>query len=108
MRPLTVQQRIRELNLRARHFAETVMAVHLHEAVPQPPEGSRGALNAHGMSFSLQTSPTHSPRCMEPIDFTNLASSRYSSTENLAFSSLPPYTNGIFLILTFLYFFPFL
>ena len=32
-RPLSVQERIRELNLRARHFAETVMAVQLHETL---------------------------------------------------------------------------
>jgi len=95
LRPLSVQGRIRELNLRARHFAETVMAVQLHDAVPEQPQG-RSALNAHGMSFSLQTSPTHSPRCMDPIDFTNLASSRYSSKEDLSFSSLPPYQgNGL-------------
>jgi len=94
LRPLSVQGRIQELNLRARHFAETVMAVHLHDAVPEQPQG-RSALNAHGMSFSLQTSPTHSPRCMDPIDFTNLASSRYSSKEDLSFSSLPPFeSNG--------------
>ena len=35
LRPLSVQGRIRELNLRARHFAETVMAVQLHDAVPE-------------------------------------------------------------------------
>ena len=34
LRPVGVQGRIRELNLRARHFAETVMAVQLHDAVP--------------------------------------------------------------------------
>ena len=33
LRPLSVQERIRELNLRARHFAETVMAVQLHDTV---------------------------------------------------------------------------
>lgn len=80
LRPLTVQQRIRELNLRARHFAETIMAVQLADAVPDPTDG-RSALNHHGMSFSLQTSPTHSPA--NPIDFTHLASSRYSSMENI-------------------------
>ena len=32
-RPLSVQERIRELNLRARHFAETIMAVQLHETL---------------------------------------------------------------------------
>ena len=80
LRPLTVQQRIRELNLRARHFAETIMAVQLADAVPNPTDG-RSALNHHGMSFSLQTSPTHTPSC--PIDFTHLASSRYSSMENI-------------------------
>ena len=31
LRPLSVQERIRELNLRARHFAETVMAVQLQD-----------------------------------------------------------------------------
>ena len=67
LRPLTVQQRIKELNLRARHFAETIMAVQLADAVPNPENGldglggGRSALNHHGMSFSLQTSPTHSP-----------------------------------------------
>ena len=49
LRPLTVQQRIRELNLRARHFAETIMAVQLADAVPNPTDG-RSALNHHGMS----------------------------------------------------------
>ena len=34
LRPLSVQERIRELNLRARHFAETVMAVQLYDTVP--------------------------------------------------------------------------
>ena len=32
-RPLSVQERIRELNLRARHFAETIMAVQLHGTI---------------------------------------------------------------------------
>ena len=79
LRPLTVQGRIRELNLRARHFAETIMAVQLHDVAVQPNHGAGGVHS--GMSFSLQTSPSreHSG----PIDFTNLASSRYNSTENL-------------------------
>jgi hypothetical protein len=82
---MSVQQRIRELNLRARHFAETIMAVQLHDAVAQPSSGGpRSAVSHYGMSFSLQTSPSHTPRCpIEPIDFTNLGSSRYNSTENL-------------------------
>jgi len=86
LRPLSVQERIRELNLRARHFAETVMAVQLYDTVPaenHPPVGPRGR---NVLSFSLQTSPTRN--FMDPIDFNNLASSRYNSTENL-FHSLP-------------------
>ncbi len=31
LRPLSVQERIRELNMRARHFAETVLAVQLQQ-----------------------------------------------------------------------------
>ncbi len=83
LRPLTVQQRIRELNLRARHFAETIMAVQLHDAVPSSSSSPFARGGHSGLSFSLQTSPTHTPRCLEPIDFTNLGSSRYNSTENL-------------------------
>ena len=91
LRPLTVQQRIKELNLRARHFAETIMAVQLADAVPAPNPGSgRSALNHHGMSFSLQTSPTHTPA---PIDFTHLASSRYSSMENINSPGNSPYNS---------------
>ena len=49
----------------------------------QPPVGPRGR---NILSYSLQTSPTRN--FMDPIDFNNLASSRYNSTENL-FNSLP-------------------
>ena len=54
----------------------------------QPTMGPRGR---NVISFSLQGSPTRT--MMDPIDFNNLASSRYNSTENL-FNSLPPESNG--------------
>ena len=50
-RPLSVQERIRELNLRARHFAETIMAVQLHETL-----GSKNEYAALMHTRSLQVS----------------------------------------------------
>ena len=50
-RPLSVQERIRELNLRARHFAETIMAVQLHETL-----GSKNEYAALLHTRSLQVS----------------------------------------------------
>lgn len=41
LRPLTVQERIRELNLRARLFADTVMAIQTGGSRPVPPAGAR-------------------------------------------------------------------
>jgi hypothetical protein len=49
LRPLSVQQRIRELNLRARHFAETVLAVQLQDGYDRPSNG-----NQYGHAISLQ------------------------------------------------------
>ena len=49
LRPLSVQQRIRELNLRARHFAETVLAVQLQDGYDRPP-----TTNQYGHAISLQ------------------------------------------------------
>ena len=49
-RPLSVQERIRELNLRARHFAETIMAVQLHETLG----GSQGEYASLMHTRSLQ------------------------------------------------------
>ena len=50
-RPLSVQERIRELNLRARHFAETIMAVQLHDTL-----GSQNEYAALMHTRSLQVS----------------------------------------------------
>ena len=49
LRPLSVQQRIRELNLRARHFAETVLAVQLSDGCTRQPNTTQ-----YGHAISLQ------------------------------------------------------
>lgn len=83
-RPLSVQERIRELNLRARQFSETVMAVQLHDGYQKPDTRS-----GYGHAISLQPTPTHTPRPRSPIDFTHLGSSKCSSTENLNWITSP-------------------
>ncbi|XP_025198345.1 uncharacterized protein LOC112596777 isoform X1 [Melanaphis sacchari] len=70
LRPMTVQQRIKELNLRARMFADTMMAI-------QTPSGKH---SLHGPR-SLQASPWNSPKIMSPVDVRHILGSR--STENL-------------------------
>ncbi|XP_022181390.1 uncharacterized protein LOC111041429 isoform X4 [Myzus persicae] len=70
LRPMTVQQRIKELNLRARMFADTMMAI-------QTPSNKH---SLHGPR-SLQASPWNSPRIMSPVDARHILGSR--STENL-------------------------
>ena len=64
-RPLSVQERIRELNLRARHFAETIMAVQLHETL-----GSQNEYAALMHTRSLQVSIV----CHGTLCFYNLIS----------------------------------
>ena len=51
LRPLSVQERIRELNLRARHFAETVMAVQLYDTVPPGKKGHCDRRIINGIRF---------------------------------------------------------
>jgi hypothetical protein len=54
LRPVSVQQRIKELNLRARHFAETVLAVQLQDNYDRL-AGAAGRYN-NGHAISLQVS----------------------------------------------------
>ncbi|KAK7868758.1 hypothetical protein R5R35_002553 [Gryllus longicercus] len=73
LRPLTVQERIRELNLRARMFTDTMLAIQgssspRHSPLPGP--------------RSLQCSPWSSPRILSPVDVRHILASR--STENLS------------------------
>ncbi len=84
LRPLSVQERIRELNLRARHFAETILAVQLQTGNGTGIPPARRAIQAR----SLTTSPTRQLGCdpeflLQPIDINDLGSSRCSSIENL-------------------------
>lgn len=73
LRPLTVQERIRELNLRARMFTDTMLAIQTGGSSPRhsPLPGPR----------SLQCSPWSSPRILSPVDVRHILASR--STENL-------------------------
>ncbi|KAK2715816.1 armadillo repeat-containing protein 10-like [Artemia franciscana] len=69
VRPMSVQQRIRELNVRAHQFADAILSIqHGASKHYRPP------------ARSLQVSPWGSPRVLSPVDFT-LAPSR--STEDL-------------------------
>ncbi|XP_066997424.1 armadillo repeat-containing X-linked protein 1 isoform X2 [Anabrus simplex] len=74
LRPLTVQERIRELNLRARMFTDTMLAIQGSMASPRhsPLPGPR----------SLQCSPWSSPRILSPVDVRHILASR--SSENLS------------------------
>ncbi|XP_042206960.1 uncharacterized protein LOC121855860 isoform X2 [Homarus americanus] len=86
IRPKTVQERIRELNLKARQFADTFIAI-------QTGNGHAGH-TGHAVSRnsaihdpkSLQCSPWNSPRLLSPVDVRHLITSR--STENL--THIPP------------------
>ncbi|XP_050527455.1 uncharacterized protein LOC126897702 isoform X2 [Daktulosphaira vitifoliae] len=70
LRPMTVQERIKELNLRARMFADTMIAI-------QTPSNKHSLYGPR----SLQASPWNSPRIMSPVDAHHILGSR--STENL-------------------------
>lgn len=72
LRPMTVQERIRELNLQARMFTDTMLAIQATSAnSPRHLPGHR----------SLQCSPWSSPRILSPVDMRHILTSR--STENL-------------------------
>ncbi|XP_071531539.1 uncharacterized protein [Panulirus ornatus] len=83
IRPKTVQERIRELNLRARQFADTFIAI-------QTGNGHAGHALSRSCAMhdpkSLQPSPWNSPRLLSPVDVRHLITSR--STENL--THIPP------------------
>ncbi|CAG7785228.1 unnamed protein product [Allacma fusca] len=74
LRPLSVQERIRELNFRARHFADTMLAL-------QGP--SKLTMGGHHLGpRSLQCSPWSSPRILSPVDIRHFIASR--SSDNLS------------------------
>ncbi|XP_069979796.1 uncharacterized protein [Penaeus vannamei] len=83
IRPKTVQERIRELNLKARQFADTFIAI-------QTGNGHAGHAVSRNSAIhdpkSLQSSPWNSPRLLSPVDVRHLITSR--STENL--THIPP------------------
>nr|XP_045599085.1 uncharacterized protein LOC123758632 isoform X1 [Procambarus clarkii] len=83
IRPKTVQERIRELNLKARQFADTFIAI-------QTGNGHTGHAVSRNSAIhdtkSLQCSPWNSPRLLSPVDVRHLITSR--STENL--THIPP------------------
>ncbi|KAK7073235.1 Armadillo-like [Halocaridina rubra] len=83
IRPKSVQERIRELNLKARQFADTFIAI-------QTGNGHAGHALSRNSAFhdpkSLQSSPWNSPRLLSPVDVRHLITSR--STENL--THIPP------------------
>ncbi|XP_063219640.1 uncharacterized protein LOC134529454 isoform X2 [Bacillus rossius redtenbacheri] len=74
LRPMTVQERIRELNVRARMFTDTMLAIQNYGVSPRhsPLPGPR----------SLQCSPWSSPRILSPVDVRHILASR--SSENLS------------------------
>ncbi|XP_014289553.1 armadillo repeat-containing protein 10 [Halyomorpha halys] len=72
LRPMTVQERIRELNLQARMFTDTMLAIQATSGhSPRHVPGHR----------SLQCSPWSSPRILSPVDMRHILTSR--SSENL-------------------------
>ncbi|XP_066955708.1 uncharacterized protein [Macrobrachium rosenbergii] len=83
IRPKSVQERIRELNLKARQFADTFIAI-------QTGNGHAGHALSRNSAIhdpkSLQSSPWNSPRLLSPVDVRQLITSR--STENL--TQIPP------------------
>ncbi|XP_073999144.1 armadillo repeat-containing X-linked protein 3-like [Rhodnius prolixus] len=73
LRPITVQERIRQLNLQARMFTDTVLAI----------QTTSGHSPRHFTGHtSLQCSPWSSPRILSPVDMRHILTSR--STENLS------------------------
>uniref|UniRef100_A0A1B6E5E9 Armadillo repeat-containing domain-containing protein n=1 Tax=Clastoptera arizonana TaxID=38151 RepID=A0A1B6E5E9_9HEMI len=75
LRPLSVQERIRELNLKARMFTDTMLAIQANTSSLSPKHGSLPGPR------SLQCSPWGSPKILSPVDVRHILSSR--STENL-------------------------
>nr|XP_053644911.1 uncharacterized protein LOC128697305 [Cherax quadricarinatus] len=86
IRPKTVQERIRELNLMARQFADTFIAIQAGNGHA----GHSGQAVSRNCAIhdpkSLQCSPWSSPRLLSPVDVRHLITSR--STENL--THMPP------------------
>ncbi|XP_049805291.1 uncharacterized protein LOC126248388 isoform X2 [Schistocerca nitens] len=78
LRPLTVQERIRELNLRARMFTDTMLAIQTGGASGSSPRHSP----LPGPRSLQQCSPWSSPRILSPVDVRHILASR--STENLS------------------------
>uniref|UniRef100_A0A8D8URC8 Armadillo repeat-containing protein 10 n=1 Tax=Cacopsylla melanoneura TaxID=428564 RepID=A0A8D8URC8_9HEMI len=76
LRPMSVQERIKELNLRARMFSDTMIAIQANSSSPA----------RHGPR-SLQVSPWNSPRILSPVDVRQLMSSH--SSDNLSLTALP-------------------
>lgn len=76
LRPMSVQERIKELNLRARMFSDTMIAIQANTSSPA----------RHGHR-SLQVSPWNSPRILSPVDVRQLMSSH--SSDNLTLNALP-------------------
>ncbi|CAL4107504.1 unnamed protein product, partial [Meganyctiphanes norvegica] len=78
IRPKSVQERIRELNLKARQFADTFIAI-------QAGNGHAGQAMTRNYAIhsanSTQCSPWNSPRILSPIDAKHFCMSK--STENL-------------------------
>ncbi|XP_065206810.1 uncharacterized protein LOC135836114 isoform X2 [Planococcus citri] len=72
LRSLTVQERIRELNLRARMFTDTMLAIQGSSRLSHP---------RRVVAKSLQGSPWSSPRILSPVDVQHIINSR--SSENL-------------------------
>lgn len=72
LRSLTVQERIRELNLRARMFTDTMLAIQGSSRLSHP---------RRVVTKSLQGSPWSSPRILSPVDVQHIINSR--SSENL-------------------------
>ncbi|XP_065349737.1 uncharacterized protein LOC135945789 isoform X2 [Cloeon dipterum] len=85
LRPMTVQDRIRDLNMRARQFTDTMLAIQGGAGVAVSPR--HGPCPLPGPR-SLQPSPWSSPRILSPVDVRHFLASR--STENLSITSCPP------------------
>ncbi|XP_076067231.1 uncharacterized protein LOC143040284 isoform X2 [Oratosquilla oratoria] len=83
VRPKTVQERIRELNLKARQFTDAFIAIQTGNGHAGHALTRNSAIHAPN---SLQCSPWGSPRMLSPVDVRHLITSR--STENL--TQIPP------------------
>lgn len=81
LRPLTVQERIRELNLRARMFTDTMLAVQGNLGPGSPKQTPLPG------TTSLQCSPWGSPRILSPVDVRHILASH--SSENLVLLGSP-------------------